>query len=76
MNVQQHLRVYLGGPSRELPRVRHYATALESTGAVMLTSRWFDGAEEWAGRDSLLEDAEQLRRLRANLSAMRRADVV
>jgi len=76
MQERGQVRVYVGGPSRELDRVRHCVDALEESGLVVLTSRWFDSAEEWAGRDELLDDAEQCSRARSNFAAIRRAAIV
>lgn len=46
------LPVYVSGASAEHARVRKWADALEETGAVRLTHRWFEDAAEWTGRDA------------------------
>ena len=48
------LPVYLAGASAEHARVRKWADALEKTGAVRLTHRWYEDASEWTGRDALV----------------------
>lgn len=73
---QDRLRVYLGGPSGELSRVLSYARAQQDSGLVELTSHWFEGAEAWAGRDEILDDREQRKRITENLCAIRRAQLV
>lgn len=47
------IALYLSGASRELDRVCHFATALDRTGMFLLTDRWWNGAEEWSGKDHL-----------------------
>lgn len=45
--------LYLSGSSRDLDRVRKVAADLERTGRFLLTDRWWEGAEVWAGKDGL-----------------------
>jgi hypothetical protein len=67
--------VYLGGASREAGRVRRWAAGLESTGLVQVIDRWFDGAEQWAGRDGDHAEASQRAITREHFDNIRRARI-
>ena len=64
------MRVYLAGPSSELPRVLRWAEALEGAG-IELTHRWWEAvAQRGPGRDGELVLDEQVLHARADLDAI------
>lgn len=69
------LPVYVSGASIEHARVRKWADALEKTGAVRLTHRWFEDAAEWTGRDALHAHATRVQLAQDELRGIREARV-
>lgn len=71
------LRVYLAGPSRELDRVTKMALALEASGHVEITHRWWrDVIRDGVGRDGLLSTEEQQRRSLDDIAGIRRSHLL
>ena len=67
--------VYIAGSSSEAWRARQWAERLERTGLVHVPDRWFDGAEEWAGRDDEVGLFERKEIAQAHCAAIRRSRV-
>jgi nucleoside 2-deoxyribosyltransferase len=70
------MRIYLAGPSAELPRVKHWAEALELH-HLEITHRWWQSVEDPdMPHDSVLSAEQQLQYARADLRGIDCADVV
>lgn len=69
------LPVYVSGASAEHARVRKWADALEKTGAVKLTHRWFEDAADWTGRDAAHPHATRVQLAQEELRGIREARV-
>lgn len=70
------MRVYLAGPSCELPRVKQWAEALEANG-FELTHRWWELVEaRGPGTDGELVADEQALHARADLAGIDAAEAV
>jgi hypothetical protein len=69
------LPVYVSGASAEHARVRKWADALEKSGAVKLTHRWFEDAAKWTGSDALHPHETRLQLAQEELRGIRAARV-
>lgn len=70
------LKVYVAASSGELDRVRACVGTIDALLDIEITERWWQGAEEWAGRDSEQSIESSVAAARACRDGVRAADVL
>lgn len=70
------ITAYLAGASREAKRVRSWAEKLEQTGVIQIAHRWFNDAEQWAGKDAEMDLETASSQAMACLEELARAKVL